>query len=106
MKKLVTGKTVQDFANENKGKDFPVDEDTLITPNAKDTAYALGIRFVDKDELKGSYCSAMHKDMKSEAAPCKENADSEEKDIDIDIDLDREQVVKAVIEVLNAKGLI
>jgi hypothetical protein len=42
--------------------------------------------------------------MKSEAAPCKENADSEEKDIDID--LDREQVVKAVIEVLNAKGLI
>ena len=104
MKKLVTGKTVQDFANENKGKDFPVDEDTLITPNAKDTAYALGIRFVDKDELKGSYCSAMHKDMKSEAAPCKENADSEEKDIDID--LDREKVVKAVIEVLTAKGLI
>ena len=38
MKKLVTGKTVQDFANENKGKDFPVDEDTLITPNAKDKA--------------------------------------------------------------------
>lgn len=64
----------------------------------------MGIRFVDKDELKGSYCSATHKDMKSEAAPCKENADSEEKDIDID--LDREQVVKAVIEVLNAKGLI
>ena len=55
MKKLVTGKTVQDFANENKGKDFPIDEDTLITPNAKDTAYALGIRFVDKDELKGRY---------------------------------------------------
>ena len=46
----------------------------------------------------------MHKDMKSEAAPCKENADSEEKDIDID--LDREQVVKAIIEVLTAKGLI
>ena len=38
MKKLVTGKTVQDFANENKGKYFPVNEDTLITPNAKDTA--------------------------------------------------------------------
>ena len=104
MKKLVTGKTVQDFANENKGKDFPVDEDTLITPNAKDTAYALSIRFVDKEELKESYCSAMHKDMKPEAAPYKENADGEEKDIDID--LDREQVVKAVIEVLTAKGLI
>ena len=28
------------------------------------------------------------------------------KEKDIDIDLDREQVVKAVIEVLNAKGLI
>ena len=104
MKTLVTGKTVQDFANENKGKAFPIDEDTLITPNAKDTAYALGIRFVDKDELKVSDCSAMHKDMKSEVAPCKENADREEKDIEID--LDREQVVKAVMEVLNAKGLI
>lgn len=98
MKKLVTGKTVQDFANENRGKNFPVDEDTLITPNAKDTAYALGVKFIDKAEMNNIDYSSLDNEKKAE--PCDDSKDC------VDIDLDRQQVVKAVIEVLAAKGLI
>ena len=49
MKKLVTAKIVKDFANQNKGKNFVYDDNTLITPSARDMANSLGIKLAYVD---------------------------------------------------------
>lgn len=119
MKTLVTGKIVQDFANDNKGKDFPIDDNALITPAAKDTANSLGIKFVSKEEyakLENSKANSSEccLEPKCEASACTEEPVSGEKQVCCNDDnaksnqmsYDRQQVVEAVIKVLAEKGLL
>lgn len=119
MKKLVTAKIVKDFANQNKGKNFVYDDNTLITPSARDMANSLGIKLAyvepqleqsEVNENRTLYptadaanattdpANATTKEIKTfiNGEKCELNSTS----------YDRKQIVELVIKVLSEKGLL
>ena len=122
MKQLVTATTIEQFLLTHKDV-FPVTPDTLITPSAADLAKTKGIRFVAEDGLKrpnpdnalasghtsehSDSCatSAIHHDpapaveapAEAPAAPAAEPSVA---------NFTKEQIVEAVIRVLDAKGIL
>ena len=122
MKQLVTATTIEQFLLTHKDV-FPVTPDTLITPSAADLAKTKGIRFVAEEGLKrpnpdnalasghtsehSDSCatSAIHHDpapaaeapAEAPAAPAAEPSVA---------NFTKEQIVEAVIRVLDAKGIL
>jgi hypothetical protein len=127
MKQLVTATTIEQFLLTHKDV-FPVTPDTLITPSAADLAKTKGIKFVAEGGLKAPHpdnvlasphtsehsdscaTSAMHHDDAPAPAPAPEapaeEAPAEDKS-DISVaNLTKDQIVEAVIRVLDAKGIL
>lgn len=119
MKKLVTAKIVKDFANQNRGKDFVYDDNTLITPSARDMANSLGIKLAyveaqleqsEVNENRTLYPTADAGNATTDPA----NATTKEirtfiNDEKCELNstgYDKNQVVEAVIKVLSEKGLL
>lgn len=108
MKKLVTSKTIEDFANSHGGNFFVVDDETLISPAARDTAKSRDIRIIKMDSTSRNSCS-----MDSTEAPvngvCTESTkaceaiDAPRSSAEM---CDKEQIIAAVIKVLADKGLL
>lgn len=107
MKKLITAKTIADFAV--KGEEFfLIDEDTLITPSAKDLARNKGITFVTSEEA-----SALGQEKK----PCNEEVKACVEEVRKTVETvvaeggkamtyDRQLIVEAVIKALDKKGIL
>lgn len=112
MKKLVTAKIVKDFANQNKGKNFVYDDNTLITPSARDMANSLGIKLAYVDpQLEQSDANE-----NGTLRPTFDPANATTKEIKTFINdekcelnstsYDRKQIVELVIKMLSEKGLL
>lgn len=125
MKQLVTATTIEQFLTTHQDV-FPVTKDTLITPSAADFAKTKGIRFVaqddmdvaNKDNVLASKHTSEHSDSVAQnAKPCcccekKEEAPAEApaeeapaKEISV-ANFTKDQIVEAVIRVLDAKGIL
>jgi len=128
MKQLVTATTIEQFLTTHKDV-FPVTKDTLITPSAADFAKSHNIKFVAEGEMKvkdrnnvlASFHTSEHSDSvaqnakhsacaeceaKAEEAPAEE-APAEEPKKDISVaNFTKDQIVEAVIRVLDAKGIL
>lgn len=124
MKQLVTATTIEQFLLTHKDV-FPVTPDTLITPSAADLAKTKGIKFVAEGGLKAPHpdnvlasshtsehsdscaTSAMHHDAPAPApeAPAEEAPAEAKSDISV-ANLTKDQIVEAVIRVLDAKGIL
>lgn len=96
MKKLITEKVIEELIKNNE-KQIVIDDDTLITPAAKDMASNAGIQFVCADE---QICRASECCETEQAEFIKENESSEK------MELTRETIARAVLEVLNEQGLL
>lgn len=119
MKKLVTAKIVKDFANQNKGKNFVYDDNTLITPSARDMANSLGIKlaYVDSqlEQSEANENRTLHPTADAANATT-DPANATTKEIKTFINdekcelnstsYDRKQIVELVIKVLSEKGLL
>ena len=130
MKQLVTATTIEQFLTTHKDV-FPVTNDTLITPSAADFAKSHGIRFVAEGEMKvkdrenvmASFQTSEHSDSVAQnathvvcaecaesaapaAAPAEEApAEAPAKEISV-ANFTKDQIVEAVIRVLDAKGIL
>lgn len=125
MKQLVTATTIEQFLLTHKDV-FPVTPDTLITPSAADLAKTKGIKFVAEDGLKrpnpnnvlasghtsehSDSCatSAMHHDdapAPAPEAPAEAPAAAAAPEISV-ANFTKDQIVEAVIRVLDAKGIL
>ena len=124
MKQLVTATTIEQFLLTHKDV-FPVTPDTLITPSAADLAKTKGIRFVAEEGLKRPHpdnalasghtsehsdscaTSALHHDAAPEAPAPAAEAPAEEPEKEISVaNFTKDQIVEAVIRVLDAKGIL
>lgn len=121
MKKLVTAKIVKDFANQNKGKNFVYDDNTLITPSARDMANSLGIKLAYVDpQLEQSDANengnGTLRPTFDAANATTDPANATTKEIKTFINdekcelnstsYDRKQIVELVIKMLSEKGLL
>lgn len=130
MKQLVTATTIEQFLTTHKDV-FPVTKDTLITPSAADFAKSHGIRFVadgemkvkDRNNVMASFHTSEHSDSVAQnathvvcaecaesaapaAAPAEEApAEAPAKEISV-ANFTKDQIVEAVIRVLDAKGIL
>ena len=130
MKQLVTATTIEQFLTTHKDV-FPVTKDTLITPSAADFAKSHGIRFVadgemkvkDRENVMASFQTSEHSDSVAQnathvvcaecaesaapaAAPAEEApAEAPAKEISV-ANFTKDQIVEAVIKVLDAKGIL
>ncbi len=130
MKQLVTATTIEQFLTTHKDV-FPVTKDTLITPSAADFAKTHNIRFVAEGEMdvkdrnnvlaskhtsehsdsvaqNAKHCSACEAAPAEEApaaAPAEAPAEAPAKEISV-ADFTKDQIVEAVIRVLDAKGIL
>ena len=123
MKQLVTATTIEQFLLTHKDV-FPVTPDTIITPSAADLAKTKGIKFVADSGLKAANpdnvlaskhtsehsdsvaTGAQHRD--AAPAPAPEAPAAEEapaKEISV-ANFTKDQIVEAVIRVLDAKGIL
>jgi len=121
MKQLVTATTIEQFLTSHKDV-FPVTNDTLITPSAADLAKTKGIKFVAEGEITtGSAmeikqtsdhadsiaAGAHHADAPQQEAPAAPAeapaAPAAEPSV---ANFTKEQIVEAVIKVLDAKGIL
>ena len=110
MKKLITEKIMEGFvAGHGQGAEFPMDDDTLITPSAKDVARSNKIKFVDKEtytanntEKKGSCCET------KEEACCAETEKGccGTEPAGCEMSYDRQVIVEAVMRILQEKGIL
>lgn len=119
MKKLVTAKIVKNFANQNKGKNFVYDDNTLITPSARDMANSLGIKlaYVDPQlEQSDANENGTLRPTFDAANATTDPANATTKEIKTFINdekcelnstsYDRKQIVELVIKMLSEKGLL
>ncbi len=112
MKKLVTEQTIKDFfVGHGKDCPFPVDENTLITPLAKDKAKSLGITFGKYGEnSKVSVCgNTEHAAVETASKPETKDAavqECSEKSSECSMTYDRQMIVEAVIKVLQERGIL
>ena len=130
MKQLVTATTIEQFLTTHKDV-FPVTKDTLLTPSAADFAKSYGIRFVadgemkvkDRENVMASFQTSEHSDSVAQnathvvcaecaesaapaAAPAEEApAEAPAKEISV-ANFTKDQIVEAVIRVLDAKGIL
>lgn len=122
MKKLVTATTIEQFLTSHKDV-FPVTSDTLITPSAADLAKTKGIKFVAEgcddascDDVLASKHTSEHSDSfaagthhedapapQAEAPAEAPAAPAAEPDVS---SFTKDQIVEAVIKVLDAKGIL
>ncbi len=93
MKRLITEKLIEEFIKSGE-KEFLVDDNTLITPSAKDKARSAGVKFVFEKEEK--ITKKQDRQEVSASACCEET----------ELEITKEMVVKAVLEVLKEKGLL
>ncbi len=119
MKTLITEKTIREFANTGE-KVFPIDENTLITPSAKDLARNEGIVFRCSSEKQNSSIGTTENVSRASCMIPRENSDlrsekkvSTEKDRGSEDGLNRlakhagrEKIVEAVIKALEEKGVL
>ena len=101
MKKLITEKIIEEFAKGG-GKVFLADNNTLITPSAKDLARNKGIAFVNKEEAEENA---------AEECECctsakEEKVGSEEPREACEMSYDRQLIVEAVMKALAEKGIL
>ncbi|MDY2960285.1 MAG: hypothetical protein SOR72_05770 [Hornefia sp.] len=100
MKKLITAKIIEGFAKEGL-RQFPINDDTLITPSAKDLARNTGIKFVCTNEAYDNISQRHEKTKALEDLAGKDISCGDESD-----EISRKVVVAAVLEVLKEKGLL
>lgn len=105
MKNLITEKTIADFAKCG-AKTYLIDDNTLITPSAKDLARSEGIQFISSAELeKNSYASK-----KSDTKGCELNNPTcmMEKNSEKNMmhNLNKEEIVKLIIHALDERGIL
>lgn len=94
MKKLITAKTIQTLRN-NGETVLLINDDTLITPSAKDAARSAGICFVHEDEAECQPEVKQPEANRSEAeTPC------------CNMSYDRQVIVEAVIKALDERGIL
>lgn len=114
MKKLVTEQTIKDFfVGHGKDYSFPVDENTLITPLARDKAKSLGITFEKREEC-GAKTECNENIDLNENKPVAETVEKPleavtecaEKNSDCSMTYDRQMIVEAVIKVLVERGIL
>lgn len=118
MKKLVTAKTIEDFAA-GKEKLFPIDENTLITPSARDVARSKGITFCcecdeavevkpEAEDVKADSLSAETKSAETNDEECsaKEKQEASECAESCKDSFDKEAVIEAVIKALDKRGVL
>ncbi len=112
MKKLVTEQTVKEFyVGHGKDYPFPIDDNTLITPLAKDKAKSLGITF----EKQGA-CSKKTECVESKPAVATGVSEAAEaisaqgeykaKDYGCSMTYERQAIVEAVLKALEARGIL
>ncbi|MDD6153985.1 MAG: hypothetical protein PUB39_00210 [Eubacteriales bacterium] len=115
MKKLVTADTIQNYVGSHR-KVFPVDNNTIVSPAARDLAHTYKIKFVSQEEYEAAIAE---EDAKAAAAAAPEPAPApaeepeapapapaeEAKPVSVE-NLTKEQIVEAVIRVLDAKGIL
>jgi len=101
MKKLITEKIMEGFvASHGQGAEFPIDDNTLITPSAKDVARSNKIKFVEK-------CDACVETQEEKKEPCCESKPAETKPAEsCAMTYDRQMIVEAVMKVLQEKGIL
>ena len=131
MKQLVTATTIEQFLTTHQDV-CPVTKDTLITPSAADFAKSHKIRFVAEGEMKvkdrnnvmASFHTSEHSDSVAqnakhsacaecaeceakaeEPAPAEAPAEEPAKEISV-ANFTKDQIVEAVIRVLDAKGIL
>ena len=127
MKQLVTATTIEQFLTTHKDV-FPVTKDTLITPSAADFAKSHKIRFVAEGDFKpenpdnilaskytsehsdsvaqnAKPCACCCEEKAEEPAPAEAPAEEPAKEISV-ANLTKDQIVEAVIRVLDAKGIL
>jgi ethanolamine utilization cobalamin adenosyltransferase len=126
MKQLVTATTIEQYVATHKDV-FPVTKDTLITPSAADLAKTKGIRFVaeegvkavDSDNLMKTKQTADHADSVAAGAKHHDDAPAQEEAPAAPAEepaapaaepsvanFTKEQIVEAVIKVLDKKGIL
>ena len=108
MKQLVTATTIEQFLLTHKDV-FPVTPDTLITPSAADLAKTKGIRFVAEEGLKrpnpDNALASGHTSEHSDS--CAISAQHHDAPAPASVaNFTKEQIVEAVIRVLDAKGIL
>ena len=106
MKKLITATTIEKYVGSHK-KVFPVDNNTIISPAARDVAHTYKIKFVSQEE----YDAAMAEEAETKAEESKPAPEpvSEKTEAPAPCccdELTTEQIVAAVIKVLDAKGIL
>lgn len=119
MKKLITEKAINEFANTGE-KVFPIDKNTLITPSAKDLARNEGITFRFEGEQQNNdigcseavcdgSCRVQANDVKIESET---NVVNENGECNANITNGksnpgtRDKIVEAVIKALKEKGVL
>jgi hypothetical protein len=113
MKKLVTADTIQNYVGSHK-KVFPVDNNTIISPAARDIAHTYKIKFVSQEEYEAAMAEEAEKAAAPAPAPAEAPAQAEtaapsesaEKDCCSVNGMTKEQIVEAVIKILDAKGIL
>lgn len=90
MKKLITEKIIEECVK-NHETEILIDTNTLITPSARDIAKNVGVKLVYEKQDRCS-CTAS-----SKSACCDQGNTFE---------ISKETLVRAVLEVLNEKGLL
>jgi len=120
MKQLVTATTIEQYLTSHKDV-FPVTNDTLITPSAADLAKTKGIKFVAEGEITtGSAmeikqtsehaasiaAGAHHADAPAAPAPAPAEEPAAPAAEPSVANFSKEQIVEAVIKVLDAKGIL
>ncbi|XVG94854.1 hypothetical protein ACGCUQ_04685 [Eubacteriales bacterium KG127] len=105
MKNLITEKTIADFAKCG-AKTYLIDDNTLITPSAKDLARSEGIQFISSAELeKNSYASKKSNTKGSEVnnSTCIMEVNPKKNKIE---NLKKEEIVKLIIQTLDERGIL
>jgi ethanolamine utilization cobalamin adenosyltransferase len=105
MKKLITEKIMEGFVmSHGQGAEFPIEENTLVTPSAKDVAKSNKIKFVDKE----AYCAKKVESQPEPEACCEESKAPccENKAAECTGSYNEQAIVEAIIKVLKELGVL
>lgn len=102
MKRLITAKIIKDFVNVG-GSVFEIDDNTLITPSAKDEARNSNVTFACASEIE-KMAGKQQCELKNTQA-AEDNVKSNQSQ-NIDTEIDRKQVIEEIVKILKEKNLI
>lgn len=103
MKKLITARIVEEFAASHETAFF-IDDNTLVTPSAKDRARELHIAFVNECEKAGA--GSKGQTCEAPVPCCPEEAQAPQTASEAPFAADVQLVVKTIMEVLRELGIL